>query len=70
MSNISYSWQNTKLQCQIHGKIGHFAIKCWHRYDTDHQSLVPVNTSQFSNADDGDSTPSILRTPSTIQDPL
>jgi len=33
MSNISSSWQNTKLHCQICDKISHFAIKCWHRYD-------------------------------------
>ena len=67
-SNFNMPWHTVKHSFQICVKIGHTALRCWHRYDQSEQNSFTANMSQFPSHPDEQS--SILGAPSTVTDPL
>jgi len=66
----SGSWKSNRVRCQLCSKFGHHALQCWHWTSKPSSSKVIANTSQFSTLSLDDGEPSILGTPSIIEDPL
>jgi len=67
----SSSTAPARVQCQLCFKYGHTTLTCWTRSDIKGPSQISANATFFPSSSNPDhSEPSILGTPSTVQDPL
>jgi len=47
---FSHQNSNTRIQCQLCLKYGHFVASCWHRFDQDFQPSIQLHHSQVSSS--------------------
>lgn len=74
--NSQQSDNNTKPTCQIYGRVGHTALKCWNRFDNNYQSeelpqaLAALQVSDSSEREwypDSGATTHVTSTPAALK---